>query len=508
MKKIGIAMAILLLAASSAMADDVFTGTLETWDTGIHIQNTDDVTSTVTLDFYKPNGTVVSSTQLYVPPGGVTVVQPGDYIGDGNYSAELFTDWGVFPTLISSGWNNNQGGFGAVNPLDDLAETLYLPLVQKNNNGMNSKIYIQNTCTVSHTVNVSYYNQNGIEPVDVVTGSIPAHGQWATPLPNMNSFVGSAIIQNLDQTDSLTAMVYNGGSSGARASAYNGFFEGLDGAYLPSVAAGGVEGWTSRVQIQNCVDVTATVGLTFIAEDGAVTGIQTLDIPPYGFVNPVLPATGFYSALVYSQNPHFAAVVNTVSDKGRANCYAAQNFSEVGHGLAFPAIPKNASGWDATMLVMNANDDSEEFDSSFFTVTGGLVATATFELDLFQAVAINLDTDQDILPYSFSGSAVLEGSSDLAGFVFLEAATGWGGVYEGWPIDLRRKEARKKNVTYYFPNITSGGIFEDILDQLPTDNDDLCFVESASKRSPLLPMAVAVVLGLTTVLAVRRRMNN
>lgn len=208
-----------------------------TWDTRIFLQNTTDVTATVTITYTYDNfsGSKVNHTEtgLSIPPRGLLVrklyndlpVLGNQWEGSARVSSNVPLA-GVADGFYSGAPYNFEMSYNALSP-DDAGTKLYAPVIYRRYKvpqfGWNTNIYVVNMGTAPAQVQVTYIGGGLTTPVtetQIITNSGRFQQDSSAVLPE--DFEGSAVIESLNGQP-IAAVVLEATSRGPldRATAYN-----------------------------------------------------------------------------------------------------------------------------------------------------------------------------------------------------------------------------------------------------------------------------------------------
>ncbi len=246
------------------------------WTTGWQVQNLDDSkTATITATYYDANGTVVLTDSRQVGPLAGHTFFPMPVASGFNGSVVVQSDTEI--AAVANLWRQQPSEMaGSYSAISAISETVYVPLLQRNNGGTQSELYIQNASSVPVTVTVAF-KPSGLPgrstrelttaPQTIQPGAsyrIDQTTQTALDGPDeggneSDRWVGSATITSVGGP--VGAIVNQ--SDGEGLMSYSGFHEGGPILYAPLVQdLNGAEQWITGIQLQNIGDTESTVTAT------------------------------------------------------------------------------------------------------------------------------------------------------------------------------------------------------------------------------------------------------
>ena len=243
------------------------------WTTGWQVQNLDaSRTATITATYYDTNGTAVLTDSRQVGPLAGHTFFPMPVTGgfDGSVVVQSDTEIAAVANLVRQQPSEMSGSYSAISAI---SETVYVPLLQRNNGGTQSELFIQNASSVPVTVTVAF-KPSGLpgrstreittDPQTIQPGAsyrMDQTTQTALDGPDehgteSDKWVGSATITSVGGP--VGAIVNQ--SDGEGLMSYSGFHEGGPILYAPLVQdLNGAEQWITGIQLQNIGDTESTV---------------------------------------------------------------------------------------------------------------------------------------------------------------------------------------------------------------------------------------------------------
>ncbi len=277
------------------------------WYTPIQIQNIDSVSADVSVAMYDQTGNPVATQTATIQPRTSSVFWPpvGPTAGG---SAVITSTRNVIAIVNEMGKVTPQAmsyeGFIAG------SRQVYIPAINFSQTNTYTPIQVQNIGTASASVNVNFYDSNGV-PVQTQTGIIPPNTASVFWPPAASTSYGSAVIES---TQDVIAIVNEMINNNNWAMSYDGFAAGSSQVSIPWIAYGN-SGWNTPVYVQNTGTVSANVAVSFYDQNGAPVEIRNAVIPANTsqiFVPASTAPTTGGSAVVVSSQP-VAAVVNQIN---------------------------------------------------------------------------------------------------------------------------------------------------------------------------------------------------
>lgn len=378
------------------------------YTSGFQIQNLDPVNgASVDIVFYNQDGSSAATVNAVpIAAGDSYKAYPLDAVTSG-FNGSVVVSSNTQVAAIANVLGNN-GQYGAsYDGFTAGATTVNIPLVEKDNYGINTWFNIQNTASAGDaTVTVTYKPGACTETKTVKPGAAQTFDQAAnTCLPN--GFVGAATVSSGSVPVAATVMQVIGPSRGLMPGllAFNGFTTASTNPVMPLVSSGWYGSGTG-IQIQNTGSGSSDVTLTFtpsadFPSAGKTVGntcTQTLSVPggqsvTFAFGTNALPASCFTNqgsagsaAFVGSAkvtgntaNANLVAVVNQVTvGKASAEAYGAFDPSQATSKVSFPLIMDRNYGYFTGFAVANVGAQTTNvnctFNNSSVTVSGSVAA--------------------------------------------------------------------------------------------------------------------------------------
>ena len=336
-----IAVALLVLAIPlTALAQAV------TYTAGFQLQNLTGTTANVVISYYNQDGTTAATVNDTINANSSKTYFPLSAVANGfNGSVVVSSDQQV-AAIVNVLGNNGQRG-AAYGGFNAGATTSNLPLIMKNNFGIDTWFNVQNAGSSAATVNVSYKPGTCTESQSIAPNAAKTFTQSSnTCLPS--GFVGAAtvtsaqpIVVTVMQADSRSLL------------AYNGFTTASTNPVMPLVTSRFFNSGTG-IQIQNTGGTNTDVTLTYTPSAGfpGSTCTETRTVVAGAsstFSFPDLPAgcgASFVGAARVTGNTANMPLVAIVNQITRGTATAA----------AYNAVnPANATNRVSLPLIMDRN---------------------------------------------------------------------------------------------------------------------------------------------------------
>lgn len=365
---------LILLSISVVWAQGAFSYT-----TGIQVQNLESTDATVTLTFYKKDGTIDTTISEAISGNGSKTFFPLNVSSGFDGSVIISSDKQV--AAISNILGDNGEAAASYIGASSGSTTVYLPLLMKNNSGFNTWFNVQNVGTADATVNVTYSDGTSEGPVTIKPGA--AHTFFQSN-ESHNKAVFSAIITS---TQPIVATVIE--ESSDIMFAYSGFASGSTNPVMPLINANN-SGYTTGVQIQNLgtSDTTVTVTYTPSIAGTACTETKTIkagESETFALAAFALTVTGencidgarfIGSARVTtnSANQPLAVIVNQHILGVNGEAYSGFDPAQATSKVVLPLIMDRNSGYWTGFNIMNVGNSATTvncvFTGTSYTVSG------------------------------------------------------------------------------------------------------------------------------------------
>lgn len=429
------------------------------YTSGFQVQNlslTED--ANVVISFYnRSDGSLATTQPATIPKSGSTTFFPLSAVAVGfDGSVVISSDQPV--AAIANILGNGTEHAASYGGLSVGADTVSIPLIQKNNFGINSFFNIQNTGSANATVNITYPGTACQDNAAIQPGAAVRFDQSTdTCLPDPvgdAGYTGSAIITS-DQPVVATVMQVQSDNQYLNAAllAYNGFTGDSIKPVMPLVSSGWY-GSVTGIQIQNTGSQPTNATLTYSPSSGfpGAQCTETKNIPAgqsttFGLsAGNLLPAacrtldggTGFTafvgSAAVTtnSANQPLVAIVNQInSGNSQAAAYAAFDPALGTQNVSLPLVADRNFGIFSGFSIANVGSGPADITCTFTNTPFVDSATGIQPGQAFTSLQLNKIADK------YVGSATCTSNQNLVAIVnYLDPGTVTGAldglsVYEG-----------------------------------------------------------------------------
>jgi hypothetical protein len=386
MKKLSLILCI-VLAISVLIPITVFAADVTTYTSGIQVQNlstTDE--AEVQITFYNSSdGSIAATQDATIPAGSSSTFFPLNAVSSGYDGSAVISSTQPVAAIVNVLGNGTEhaasyGGFtgGAL--------AVNIPLIQKNNYGINSFFNVQNVGTTGDAnVTVTYPGTACTEDAVIPQGAAHKFDQSTnTCLPDGP---GAATVTS-DKDIVATVMQVQSNSSGLQAAllAYNAFATSGSTAPVMPLVSSGWYGSITGIQIQNTGGTSTNVTVTYTPSDGfpGVECDETKAIPAgqsvtFGLsTGNLLPAAcrslqSGYNAFIgtaevtaNSASQNLVAIVNQInSTNAQAASYAAFDPASGTTTVNLPLLADRNYGIFSGFSVMNVGDDDATINCTF-----------------------------------------------------------------------------------------------------------------------------------------------
>ncbi len=266
MKKL-VFLAALLLAGMLLLPQPTLASTIGSYDSGFQVQNLDEAqAATVEIIFYNQDGTIEQTLNDVIGAGSSTTYYPLTVSAGFDGSVVISADREIAAIANVIG-DTTQGS--SYSGFTEGAETVSLPLINKNNFGIDTWFNVQNTDTTSAVdVTVTYSGTTCSETATIQPGAAYRFDQAVNSCLS-DGYVGAATVSATG--GSIVATVLQVASNGLFA--YNGFTSGSPNPVFPLISAN-VFGFHTGMQIQNQGDSSTSVTVTYRPAPGGGNGTE------------------------------------------------------------------------------------------------------------------------------------------------------------------------------------------------------------------------------------------
>jgi len=334
-----------------------------TYTTGFQLQNLGLSTATVSIAYYNQAGTVVQTVSDTIAPSGSRTYFPIGPASPFNGSVVVSSDQQLVAIANQIAGGSVVGG-GAAGGFSSGATTVNLPLIMRNNSGINTWFNVQNAGSAAATVRVSYLPGSAGSATSEVRTVQPGAATTFDQIGNAGlgaTFVGSAVVTSTQPIVSTAMQVANG--SFKAVFVYNGFTAGSTSVALPLVMANN-SGFFTGIQVQNAGTSATNVTITYSSNSVAGMGTPVAEVAsvPAGQSHTFLQAggqwTGKYvgSAIVTNSGAQpLVAIVNQVKTgvTSLGSAYEGFNPASATSKVSIPLVMANNSGYLTAIQVQN-----------------------------------------------------------------------------------------------------------------------------------------------------------
>ncbi len=387
---------------------------------GIQVQNLEATPATVTLTFYKQDGTTDTTVDDTILESGSKTYFPLNDVSSGFNGAAVVSSTTKVAAVVNILGNN---GFAAASYIgaSQGSNTSSLPLLMKGNSGFDTWFNVQNIGTGPANITINY--SDGTSSSD----TIPPNGSktyfQSTETHSQAVFSGT-ITSN---QPIVTAAIQE---SSQVMFAYNGFSAGSVNPVMPLVNTNN-SGYITGIQIQNVgtnpTDVTVTytpsAAGTSCTETKTITAGSSQTFALQAFSPGTSPISGstcvrgqrfIGSAQVTSNsaNQPLVVIVNQLLPNRNGESYSGFDPAQATNKVVMPLIMDRNSGYYTGFNVMNVGSTSTTVTCTFT----GTSYTVTETLNPGQALT-NIQADKIANSYVGSGTCNASGSGKIVAVV-------------------------------------------------------------------------------------------
>jgi hypothetical protein len=429
---------ILALTLAIFLPGAVSASNITTYTSGFQVQNLNaSAVANITITFYnRSDGSQAGTQSATIPAGGSSTFFPLNAVPSGfDGSAVISSDQPV-AAIVNLLGNSTQHA-AAYGGLSSGATTVNIPLVQKNNYGINSFVNVQNAGSASASVTITYPGTACTENATILPGaahrfdqstnSCLSDGPHAAQVTSSQPVV-AAVIQTQSDNQYLNAAML----------AYDGFASsGSTSPVMPLISSGWY-GSVTGIQIMNTGGSNTNVTVTYTPSAGfpGATCTETKQIlagqsTTFGLsTGNLLPAAcrtlqSGYTAFVgsarvtaNSASQNLVAIVNQInSTNAQAAAYGAFDPATGTTSVSLPLIADRNYGIFSGIAVMNVGGSSTTINCTFTGTSHTESATVAAGASL-TAVQLNA------IAASYVGSATCTASQPIVAVVnYLDPGT-------------------------------------------------------------------------------------
>lgn len=229
--------------------------------------------------------------------------------------------------------------------------------------------------------------------------------------------------------------------------------------FASTISAGSSGTWVSSFQVMNLGNEETTIQVEYYQEDGTPVDDATHieNVAKGSSINIYQPGVddlpeGFKGGAVVSAGQPIAAIAGLQADyedgHGGASQYAAFSSQDVGTSFYLPNVNKNygSGGWSSRITLQNAAASQVDIDITFYNDDASEATTETVTLEVNGSTTL-LQEDNEDLPDTWLGSAVVEATDDVAVIVNVIDSDGAMTAYNGFSTGAN---------TMYLPTLLLG----------------------------------------------------
>jgi hypothetical protein len=257
MMKFRIAIVAIALLALMVLMSSVGFAQVSTYTSGFQVQNMNTTTeATIIIEFYDSSGSVVNTVDDTIAAGSSNSYYPLPVAAGFTGSVVISSDQSVAAVVNVIG-DGVQGA--SYTGFSSGSEVVSLPIINKENYGVNTWFSVQNAGGADTTVTVSYSDQPTCDEQALIKPGAAATFDQATNTCLPVGYVGAATV-----TAGAGGSIVASGIQNAPAGlfAYNGFTSGSQNPVMPLVAANNY-GFHTGIMIQNQGNTATDVTLSY-----------------------------------------------------------------------------------------------------------------------------------------------------------------------------------------------------------------------------------------------------
>jgi murein DD-endopeptidase MepM/ murein hydrolase activator NlpD len=350
------------------------------WNTELFVRNDGTEYRTVKVYYFNADGTatpygydtcgLIPNQRCFIPispnriPAGATGL---GYVDGGEAVSVLATQNRNSPDA----WDNY---LGVSQPITQV----HVPLVHKNNYGLYSEIYIQNSWPTSTNVTVQYTVSPGQlgSSCSETYSNVPARGLKIVRLSNVTcvgaTFVGSAYISN--SANNLLAVASTQRKSDQSSLAESSYTNGISNTVYGSLIQNNNYTWISGLAIQNASAGTNSLTATYYNQAGGTpcrsdTYLYTSARVSRIASTPFVGCSSVASAGFSGGGQPVSAIVNQVVP-GTALSTAYLAVATPSQVVVIPWWRNNFDGWSSGLVVQNVNNQAVNVLITFYDSAG------------------------------------------------------------------------------------------------------------------------------------------
>lgn len=351
------------------------------YETQINVTNVSNVQGTITLRFFRLNGTELTPLVRTIKAYETLYFQ--SFSGVTNFDGSMVIESDVplasMGMLIGKNSANAPIGYAGYIGTSMGSNTVYLPLLMKQNYGYSTYFYIQNTTGSAINATVTYSNGKVTNIAEIKPyASFKIDNRTVSDLPKDFSGVVTA-----SGPVAVAVVEYNEGT-GNQLYSYNGFNAGTTNPVFPIVNENNYGYWTG-IALQNMGAVPTNVTVKYTPTVAGTSCTETITIPamekrvfaqyafafpqdwaPYNVTSNCVYGQRFIGSAVVTANSagqNLVGIVNQINisnDPNKGAALMSQNSADASNTVVFPNIQQWVGAWHwwTGMTVINVSGAS------------------------------------------------------------------------------------------------------------------------------------------------------
>lgn len=414
-----------------------------TFLTRASIQNAGATPAQISINYYNPQGGLITTAGLNNDLAAATSYQPSQALGDGQSGSALVSSNQPLNIVVVENTNINgkatTSSYTAINVHKDAAANIYAPIaLNKAYGDFTTSFVLQNLGCSSTNATVTYYNDNSTvaatQQVSLPNKQQVTVAQSAANLPS--NFSGWASVSSTN-SEPIAGLV-------EESSVRNGFLETVNmtassgkNLSIPTVFQSAFGNFNTGMQLVNPNGTAANVSVTYYRKDGTkvatssehssfIIAANSDKAFYHGSGFPELTTNGGFvgTAVVSSDQPLIAITNQAGSLSGVAFNGTFGTISSGAASVNVPVVVKNSNGYTTGMQVTNVSDIASTATIAYYDQSGKVVYVGKLTSDNGGAIAANGSANpylgaENHLSDGFVGSAVITADSAGASFVVI-----------------------------------------------------------------------------------------
>jgi len=401
------------------------------WTTKLSVRNNSTTDSNnVLVTYYYYHGGVAAQSEHTIAKNGRMEITPSVHSGFNGAAVIMASDNVSVATLHEYNSSTTIDGYAGV---EKPTTTVYVPILQKNNSGWYSHLYIQNTSNQEINVDVEFIANTGNDSVQSYTISPWGFKKVETSTIGAigSKFIGSAKITS-SQPLAVSSTQYNGNSQLMATSNSQAIGTLLHGPLIQNNNSG----YLSGITVQNASATGDNATVKYYNDSGNDNNCPQdsthINAGKNWIVFPA-PSSGGSCATIlsgtFSSGEDLAVNVNQLQGTAQATTYAA--ISEPSKTVYVPRVVRNSTTWNDGFVIRNTESSSANVTVKFYNTNGTQNGSALY-------YSISGDGHKIVLgnaPNNFNGSAVVTSNRNIAVSVNNLRRSGSGDVFSSYPAD-------------------------------------------------------------------------